>query len=42
MFRYQRWVNTLFEELQETFDTSRHIQRGKEWYMLSKMSLIKE
>lgn len=42
MFRYQRWVNTLFEELQETFDTSRHIQRGKEWYVLSKMSLIKE
>lgn len=38
MFRYQRWVN----ELQETFDASRHIQRGKEWYMLSKMSLIKE
>ena len=42
MFRYQQWVNTLFEELQETFDTSKHIQRGKEWYMLSKLSLIKE
>jgi hypothetical protein len=42
MSKYKRWVNTLFEELQETFDTSRHIQRGREWYMLSKMSLIKE
>lgn len=41
MPKYQRWVNALFEELQEAFDTSKHIQRGKEWYMFSKLSLIK-
>lgn len=42
MYRYRRWVDGMFEELQESFDSSRHIQRGKDWYILSKVSLIKD
>lgn len=41
MFRYRRWVDVMFEEIQEGFDAVRHRKRGKDWYLLSKVSLIK-
>ena len=41
MYRYRRWVDGIFEVLQESFDSNRHVQRGEDWYILSKVSLIR-
>ena len=42
MQRFRRWVDVMFEELQENFDSKRLWERGKEWYILKKLSAIKE
>ncbi len=42
MEKYRRWIEGLFEHLQEEFDSRRHWERGKDWYMINKLSAIKE
>ncbi len=41
MEKYRRWVDGLFEHLQEEFDSMRHWERGKDWFMMNKLSAIK-
>ena len=42
MKRYRRWIDGMFEAIQNDFDASRHRERGKEWFTLKKLSAIKE
>ena len=42
MPRYRRWVDGMFEEIQEDFDSRRHWERGRDWYITKKLSSIKE
>ena len=42
MEKYRRWIEGLFEHLQEEFDSRRHWERGKDWYMIKKLSAVKD
>ncbi|MGH7381040.1 MAG: hypothetical protein ACREKR_02250 [Candidatus Methylomirabilales bacterium] len=42
MNRYRRWVDGMFEEIQEHFDSRRHWERGRDWFIMKKLGAIKE